>query len=70
MNGGLAFKSHLSNISRMKSKKALILGLVVAAAAGWAVWYQFIREKTLGEKIEDAGEKVGRSVDKLIDKVK
>jgi hypothetical protein len=54
----------------MKSKQALVLGLVLAALAGWAVWYKFIREKTLGEKIEDAGAEVGRSVDKVIDKVR
>lgn len=54
----------------MKSKKPLIIGVLIAAVVGWTVWYQFIREKTVGEKIEAAGKDVGRSVDKLVDKVK
>ncbi len=54
----------------MKSKQTLIIGIVAAALVGWAIWYKFIREKTLGEKIEDAGTGVGRSVDKMLDKVK
>lgn len=56
----------------MKSKKTLIVGIVIGiltAVGVWAVWYQFIREKTIGEKLEDAGKDVGRSVDKLLKKV-
>lgn len=50
----------------MKSKKALIIGMILGAVGAWAVWYFFIREKTLGEKIEDAGQEIGRSVDKML----
>jgi hypothetical protein len=50
-------------------KKILII-LAIAAVAGWIVWYQFIREKTLGEKIDDATRKVERSVNDAVKKVK
>jgi hypothetical protein len=53
----------------VKSRKAFILGILLGAIGAWAVWYFFIREKTIGEKLEDAGESLGRSVDKVIDKV-
>ena len=53
----------------MKSKKALIIGIVIGAVGAWAVWYHFIREKTVEEKLEQAGKDVGRSVDKLLKKV-
>jgi hypothetical protein len=49
-------------------KKAIIL-LVLAAVVGWAVWHHFIREKTLGEKIDAAGGKVERSLNDALDKV-
>ena len=52
--------------SRMK--KILIL-LVVLAVGGWAVWYCFIREKTLGEKIDDTARKVEKSVNDAVKKV-
>jgi len=53
----------------MKAKKITII-VVVLAIVGWAVWYQFIREKTLDEKLEDAGRQMERSVDNMLDKVK
>ena len=49
-------------------KKALIL-FVILAAGGWGVWYFFVREKTLGEKIDDASHKVEKSVNDAVKKI-
>ena len=49
-------------------KKALIL-FVILAAGGWGVWYFFVREKTLGEKIDDASNKVEKSVNDAVKKI-
>lgn len=49
--------------------KTFLIILVIAAVAGWAVWYQFIRQKSLGEKIDDASRKVEKSVNDAVKKV-
>ncbi len=48
-------------------KKMIILLAVVAV--GWAAWYYFIREKTPGEKLDDATRKVEKTVDDAVKKV-
>jgi hypothetical protein len=53
----------------MNAKKVTVI-VVMLAIVGWAIWYQFIREKTLGEKLDDAGRQMERSVDNMLDKVK
>lgn len=52
----------------MKPKSWLIL-LALAAVAGWAVWYYFIREKTLGEQIDAGTRSVERSVNDAVRKI-
>ena len=49
-------------------KKALI-AVLAAAIAGWAIWYYFIREKTLGEKIDDATHKAEKAVNETVKKI-
>lgn len=49
-------------------KKMLII-VVVAALAGWAIWHQFIREKTLGEKIDSGLRKTEKAVDNAVKKI-
>jgi F0F1-type ATP synthase membrane subunit b/b' len=43
--------------------KKILLSLILAAVAGWAVWYYFIREKTVGERIDNATRKVEKTLD-------
>ena len=49
-------------------KKGILI-LLLLAAAGWGVWYFFIREKTVGEKFDDATHKVEKSVNDAVKKV-
>jgi hypothetical protein len=52
----------------MNAKSWFIL-IVLAAVAGWAVWYYFIREKTPGEQLDGALRSVERSVNEGVRKI-
>jgi hypothetical protein len=49
--------------------KKILMILVLVAAAGWAIWYFGFREKTLGEKVDDAAQKVEKSLDNAAKKL-
>ena len=49
--------------------KKLVVVLVALGVGGWGVWYFFIREKTLGEKIDDASHKVEKTVNDAVKKI-
>jgi hypothetical protein len=49
-------------------KKILII-VVIAGLTGWAIWHQFIREKTLGEKIDSGLRKTEKAVDNAVKKI-
>jgi hypothetical protein len=42
--------------------KNVIIFVLALALVGAGVWYFFIREKSLEEKVEDTADKVGRSI--------
>lgn len=49
--------------------KTWLLVIALVGVAGWAVWYYFIREPTLGEKIDGASRAVERSVNDAVRKI-
>jgi hypothetical protein len=54
---------------RAVKAKTWLFVIVLAGVAVWAVWYYFIREPTLGEKIDGASRAVERSVNDAVRKI-
>jgi hypothetical protein len=52
----------MSGKSSSGTAKNVIILVLALALVGCGVWYFFIREKSLEEKVEDTADKVGRSI--------
>jgi hypothetical protein len=52
----------MSGKSSSGTAKNVIILVLTLALVGCGVWYFFIREKSLEEKVEDTADKVGRSI--------